>query len=134
MRGLARLGAMRARAESRMASTATIRRRTGTWTTVADRKVPGWQVVESAVPMRLGGADRGASGSRTVATPGGDVETAVRVASFPHGKRYADGDFIDITAGENAGLVLRIVDATSKDQATAYRVPVVEERRPEEWS
>ncbi len=58
----------------------------------------------------------------------------VRRADFPFDTTdLADNDFIDITAGKSAGKAYRIVEAEDQDQATARRVPVVGEQRPEEW-
>lgn len=92
----------------------------------------GYVAVVAGEPFRLGGADRGASGSRVVDTPGGEVAVATRVASFKHDRVLADGDLLEVTAGENAGLFLRVVESTGQDQATARRVQVVEASRPEE--
>jgi hypothetical protein len=44
-----------------------------------------------------------------------------------------DGDLVEMTGGENAGLVLRVLEVAFQDQATARRLPVVEVQRPEEW-
>lgn len=92
-----------------------------------------WSDVLTDEPFRLGGADRGASGSRVLDTPAGEVAVATRVASFRYDTDLRDGDLIEVTAGERVGLVLRIVESTGQDQATALRVQVVEDRRPEEW-
>mgnify|MGYP003296445539 CR=1 FL=1 len=46
----------------------------------------------------------------------------------------ADGDLLDITSGEWAGSVFRVVEAVKGDQHTARRVPIVEVPRPEEWA
>jgi hypothetical protein len=45
----------------------------------------------------------------------------------------ADGDLIEVTSGEWAGDVFRIVAAIRYDQKTARRLPIVEEPRPTEW-
>lgn len=93
-----------------------------------------WSSVATDVAFRLGGSDRGASGSRVVGTPAGEVAVATRVASFKWDQPLSDGDLLEVTAGDCAGLVLRVVDSTGQDQATALRVQVVEDRRPEEWA
>lgn len=130
----AELPYLRAEAEARMLSTATVRR-SGAMVVVDGIESPGWADVVTDVPFRLGGADRGGAGTRTVTIGETEVQLAVRTGSFPAGTTgLQDGDLIEITAGENAGLVLRIVEAAWQDQATARRVPVVEEQRPEEWA
>lgn len=84
-----------------------------------------WATVHTG-PMRLAGAERGASTSRTITTPGGEVQLAVRIAHFPIGTPpFEDGDLIEITAGQNAGTLWRVVEGDRADQQTAYRVPVV---------
>jgi len=118
-----------------MDSTAAVMRKTGDVVTTNGIEVPEWATVEAGVPFRLGGADRGGSGTRTVSVGETDVQLAARVGSFPAATTdLADDDLIEITAGENVGVVLKIVEATWQDQATARRVPVVEEKRPEEWA
>lgn len=133
----AELPFLRAEALGRMASTVTVRRKTGATTQDegTGAEVPVWADVYTAAPFRLGGANQGSTGSRVIELPGGEAAVALRTGHFPHDHDdLADGDLIEITAGENAGLVLRIVEATWQDQATARRVQVVEERRPEEWA
>jgi hypothetical protein len=126
---------MRAMAEDRMTSRAAIMRKTGGTTTVDGLEVPEWATVYADTPFRLGGAQRGGAGTRTVTVGGVSTEVALRVGSLPAANSdLADNDFIEITAGENAGLVLRIIEAAWQDQATARRVPVISEQRPEEWA
>lgn len=126
----ATLPQLRAEAEARMTSTATVRRKTGVM--VQDEstglEVPEWADVYTG-PMRfVGGA------TRTVTIGGVEFQEATGRADFPHDTTdLADGDLIDITAGEWAGTVLSIVEAVKGDQRTARRVPVVEVSRPEEW-
>lgn len=140
MRAPSRLGAMRARAESRMGSTngasdAVVMRPTGATTADPDGfEVPEWATVYTG-PFRLGGANAGSSGYRAVTVGAQELQLAVRVGHFPAGTPdLADGDLIEVTAGENAGLVLRIVEASAADQQTALRLPVVQTQRPEEWA
>lgn len=133
----AQLPFLRAEAEARMTSTATIRRKTGTGgqneTTGLEAGV--WTAVHTDIPFRLGGADRGGAGSRVVTAGGVETVVAVRTGHLPATtSNLQDGDLIDITAGENAGVVLHIVEATWQDQATARRVPVYEVARPSEWA
>ncbi|WP_181312468.1 DUF6093 family protein [Nocardioides campestrisoli] len=96
---------------------------------------PEWEPVHAGVlPFRLGGT-RGAGQTRTVSTPAGDVQVALRTGSFPNeGPDLQDGDLIAIVAGERAGTFWSIVEADAADQQTARRVPVVAAQRPEEWS
>jgi hypothetical protein len=72
---------------------------------------------------------------RTVVVGTTEVQLAVRVGHFPAATTLLrDGDLIEITAGENAGLVLQIIEAAWQDQATARRVPVMAVQRPAEWT
>jgi hypothetical protein len=111
-----------------------VRRRTGTTKDADGFDVGVWTVVYTG-PFRLGGANAGSSGTRTVTVGSTELQLAVRTGHFPHDTSgLADGDLIDVTAGENAGLVLRIVEATTADQQTALRLPVVQTQRPKEWA
>lgn len=119
-----------------MTSRATLYRKTGE--TAQDEttglEVPVWDVVYTDLPFRLGGSDSGDSASRREDIGGVEVQVAVRVGHLPASTAdLSDGDFIDVTAGENAGTAWRIVEAAFKDQATARRVPLLAEDRPEEW-
>lgn len=122
-------------AEARMTSRCTVRRRGGPAVVVDGFKVPAWTVVHSDLPVRVGGVSRGANPARRDDLAAGEVEVAVRTAHFPYSTAdLADSDYVEITSGENAGLVIRIVEATWQDQATARRVPVVSVVRPKEWA
>ena len=136
MRAVGRLGAFRAMAESRMTSTAAVLRKTGGTTTDGNGfTVPVWATVEAASPFRLGGANQGSSGTRTEDVGGVEFQTAIRVGHFPIAvDDLRDGDYIEVTAGENDGLVLRVIEGDWQDQATARRVPVVATERPAEWA
>ena len=125
----------RAAAEARMTSRCTIRRKTDQTTTVDGFEVPVWDTTYTALPLRLVSESTGTTQSRRVETAGVEYELAMRTAHFPAStSNLRDGDLIDVTAGENAGMVLRIVEADWSDQTTARRVPVVATQRPEEWS
>jgi hypothetical protein len=132
----AELPYLRAEAEARMLSRVTIHHATGATTPNADGyDVPAWEVVASDVPFRLGGANAGSSGFRTVTIGTTEVQVAVRIGHFPADTTgLVDGDLIEVTSGENAGAVLRIVESAWQDQATARRVPVIAVQRPEEWA
>lgn len=132
----AELPFLRAEAEARMTSRVTVRRKTGQWTQDEDtgEELQQWRVVYANLPFRLGGSGRSGGSSRTVRVGEEEYEQAFRTGSFPASTNdLADGDYIEVTAGENAGAVLTIVEAEWQDQATARRVPVVEASRPEEW-
>lgn len=131
----AELPFLRAEAVARMKSTAAVMRKTGAMTTDVDGyEVPEWATVYADTPFRLGGANSGSAGSRTVTVGNVSTELAVRVGHFPAtADLLADGDLVEITAGENVGMVLQIIEADWQDQATAHRVPVVGAQRPEEW-
>lgn len=131
----AELAEHRADAESRMTSRCVIRRDNGLAPQQSDGVQPrAWLTVHTDLPCRVSGPSRGAATSRTVSTPGGDVEVPVRTWSVKHDTtNLEDGDLIEITAGPCAGEVLVIVDASQADQRTAYRVPVIGAHRPEEW-
>lgn len=131
----AELPFLRAEALGRMTSRVVVMRKTGL--TDQDEEtgaeVPEWAAVHIDIPFRLGGS-KGSAGTRTVTVGAAEVQVATRVGSFAYDTDdLLDGDLIDITSGENAGLVLRIVEADWADQQTARRVPVVSESRPEEW-
>lgn len=117
-----------------MSSTCTVRRMTGR--TGQDEstgeEVPEWDVIYAG-PFRLG-TSTGNSPTRTEDVSGVEVQRALNTAHFPvSASAIADGDLIDVTAGENAGAVLRIVDAAWSDQRTARRYPVESTERPGEW-
>ncbi len=118
-----------------MLSRCTIRRQTGE--TAEDDEgyeVPVWADVYTALSMRLAGSIRGQSQFRRAETAGVEFEIAMRTAHFPVSTEdLRDNDLVEITSGDNAGMVLRIVEADFQDQATARRVPVVATQRPEEW-
>lgn len=123
-------------AEARMTSRCTIRRETDRFDQDEDTGIesPLWDVLYTDLPFRLGGTYRGDAPSRRVEVGGVELQVAVRVGHLPASTSgLADGDLIDVTAGENAGLVFRIVEAEWQDQATARRVPLLAVDRPEEW-
>lgn len=116
-----------------MTSTATVKRE-GAPTTVDGLEVPGWTTVHTALSGRLTGS-RNAASSRTVTIGQTEVQLAVREWHCPADTTgLRDGDVIEITAGENVGVFLRVAESSWQDQATARRVPVVEIQEPEGWS
>lgn len=125
---------LRAEAEARMLSTCVVRRMTGRAVQNEDTglETPTWTAVYTG-RMRLGGS-RNAATTRTESIAGVDVQVALRIAHFPADTDgLLDGDLIDITGGENTGLVLRIAETAWQDQATARRYPVESADRPGEW-
>ncbi len=103
-------------------------------TTNADGyEVPAWEIPHADLPCRLA-SKAGAGQSRTVSTPGGDVQIASRELHVPAGTPdVRDGDLWEVTEGENAGTVWQVVEADGADQTTALRLPVVAAERPKEW-
>ena len=128
------LPSLRAEAEARMTSRVTIYRK-GAPTPSGDLMTPSWSVVASEVPFRLGKTGDGTQ-SRTVRVGETEVQVSVRTGHFPATfDDLADGDFLEVTAGENVGRVYRVVEVDWSDQATARRVPVVADQAPEGgWS
>jgi len=118
-----------------MTSRATVRRKTGAMTTdERGREVPAWEVVHENLPTRQSGTAGNASPYRTRNVGGAEFTVAARIQHFPASTTdLRDGDLVEITAGENAGAVLQIIEADWQDQATARRVPVVAVDRPKEW-
>jgi len=118
-----------------MTSTCTIRRRSGARDTASNGMVTDeWTVAYTGLPIRVSGNYRSASPTTGHAQQGTDVNLAHRVANLPVSTTdLADGDLIEITAGDNVGLILRITEASWQDQATARRVPVEEATRPRGW-
>jgi hypothetical protein len=127
----AELPFLRAEAEARMQSTCTVRRKTGQMVQneTTGEEVPEWEAVHTDLPFRLIHGR-----SRTVTIGGVEFEEATARGDMPSDTTdLADGDLIEVTAGEWADTVWRIVEAVKGDQMTARRVPVVEVARPSEW-
>jgi len=127
-------------AEARMGaenggSTVTIRRKTGNMTT-NDRglEVPEWAVIHEDLPARLSGTAANSAPYSTQNIGGVGFTVAARVLNLPASTTdLADDDFADITAGDNAGGVVQLIEVGWQDQTTARRIPVVAVERPEEW-
>lgn len=120
-----------------MESRVTIRRKTSATTQdpTSGLEVPVWAITYTDHPFRLDEAGRSGIGGQRSETVGGVTRTlGYRIAHLPASTDdLADRDFVEITSGENAGLVLMVVESTSADQKTARRCPVVEAQRPTEW-
>lgn len=131
----AELPFLQSEAEARMTARVSVMRKTGGKTVVNGLEVPEWAAVHVDLPFRLAGSSTGDGGTRTVTIGGVQYQQATGVGHMPAATAdLKDNDLIDVTSGEWAGTVLRIVEATKKDQATARRVPVVEVARPTEWA
>lgn len=125
----------RADALSRMTSTCTIRRFTGRSTGEDGFDVDTYATIITDSPCRVAGPSRGGATARREAVGQVEVEAALRVLHLPaETTGIADGDLVDVTSGETAGLALKIVEATWADQQTARRFAVVEIQRPPEWA
>lgn len=130
------LGELRGHALARMTSTANVRRPTGRTAQGADGlEANVWDTVHTGVPFGLGGSTSGDGGSRRITVAGNEYQQATGIGRFPHDLTdLADGDHVEVVAGEWAGSVFAVIEATKKDQATSRRVPVVEVSRPSEWA
>lgn len=117
-----------------MTSVCAVMRKTGGSTTTNGIETPEWATVYASSPVRIAGAPRGGSGSRSTVVGGVEVALALRVANFPAGTVLRDNDLIEVTTGDLDGRVYRVLEGDWQDQATALRVPVVAERRPGEWA
>lgn len=116
-----------------MTSRATVKR-PGEPVKVDGLEVDGWATIHEDLPGRIA-ANRGAGQSRTVRIGETEVQIAVREWHCPAGTEdIQDGDVLEVTAGENAGIFFRVVESAWQDQATARRLPVVEIQEPEGWS
>lgn len=117
-----------------MLSRCTVRRRTGDFVVTNGFKVPIWSVEHTDLAIRLAGTSNGAARSAFRDAGSAVSADASREAHVPATTaNLADGDYIEITSGENAGLVLEVIEATWQDQATARRMPVTSVPRPQEW-
>lgn len=125
----------RAAAEARMTSRCTIRRKTGNMVIDAEnQEVPEWIVVHTDLPCRLA-TSQGAIKSRTQTPGDAELERAAPDLHVPAlTSDLANNDVAEITTGENAGEVARLLETSGTDQATARRIPVESVERPQEWS
>lgn len=122
----AELPFLRAEAEARMTSRATIRRLDG-YAEVNRMREPNWVTVATAVPVRLGAA---ASSTASIGTA--TTEAVRDNAHLPVGTDLAAGDLLEVV-GEHGTSVWRVTAVSRPDQATALRVLVVSTPRPKEW-
>lgn len=131
----AELPFLQAEAQARMTSTAIIRRKTGQMTKDANGyELPEWIVVAASTPLRLAGTAANSAPYKTETPNVSEINRAARVAHFPASLTgLANDDYLEITTGENAGTVWRLIEAAGQDQATARRLPVEQVDRPSEW-
>jgi hypothetical protein len=130
----------RAAAEARMgaengSSTGVLRRKTGQMVkTESGYESPEWEIVADPTPLRLAGTAANSAPYKTETPNVSEINRAARVAHFPVSlTELRNDDYLEITAGENAGTVWRLIEATWQDQATARRIPVEQVDRPSEW-
>jgi hypothetical protein len=119
----------RTAALARMDSEVIARRKTGSSTIVNGVKVPEWEVVHAALPYR-----HVPKGSRPVTIGGAEFSEATARGDVPHDTTdVRDDDHYEITSGEWAGTVVKVIEAVKGDQRTARQLPVKEVPRPSEW-
>jgi hypothetical protein len=121
-------------AEARMTSRCNLWRKTGGVTTVGNFEQPEWVTAYTDHPVRIASTHNGAAPSSRIESGGVPAEQARREAHFSASTVLRDGDMIEMTSGDCAGLVFRVVEADPQDQATARRVRVVAAQRPTEWA
>lgn len=117
-----------------MTSRVTVKRQSGTTTSPDGYEVPAWAVVYADLPFRSAGGGVADGGSRGVSVGGVTFEDATGVGNFPHpSEDLADGDVLEVTAGEWVGDFYRIIAAIRYDQHTARRLPIQETAKPDGW-
>lgn len=132
----AELPFLRAEAEARMVARVTVYRKSGRQ--VQDESTgeesPEWLPIHLDLPARFP-PDRDGGKSRQVSVGGVDVVVGLREFHVPYfTDDLAEGDFVEVISGRSSGSVWRIVEASPPgDQATAYRLDIVQESRPDEW-
>lgn len=117
-------------------STVKVWRRTGrrSQNEATGKLSPEWTVPHEALPARIDFTSSSDGGSRTERPDDVEVEVATAVGHFPAiTPDLQDGDYVEVTAGEGAGEVWRIVKVVRGDQKTALRLPMRSADRPVEW-
>lgn len=119
-----------------MTSRCTVWRKTGGYVVNGDgAQVPEWAAVYVNLPCRVSSGSSSDGGSRGVTIGAVTFEDATGVVHLPHpSDLLEDDDLFELTEGDWAGDVYRIVAAIRYDQQTARRLPIVEAARPEEWA
>lgn len=128
------VSAGRAAAEARMTSRCTIHRQTGNMVLDADnQQVPEWEIIYTDLPCRIASSPSAAR-SRTQRPGEAEIERATPRSDFPaSATNLRDNDLQEVTAGDNTGDVLKLLESDWVDQATARRIPVMAVERPTEW-
>ena len=120
----------------RMTSTATFRRKTGA---TAQNETTGevgdvWETTHTDLPGRLDAGHGHAGRVRAVDVAGVQIVAPDPEWHAPWGTtNVREGDYIDVTAGDSAPVVLRVREVPVGDQQTALRLPVEVVDRPSEW-
>lgn len=132
-----RLARGRAAAQARMLSRVSVMRKTEMLAQDINtgREDAAWATVYSDLPFRLDRSGSGqAGGARTRNIADSRVENTISLGRVPHDTDdLVDGDLLVITAGESAGTVWRISDASRGDQQTDRRFEIEQTKRPSEW-
>lgn len=125
----------RARAEQRMQSRVTVHRKGPTKPDpVTGFHRPTWTTPHVGLPFRLDSPGTNDGGSRAVDIGGVEVEGATAMGHVPWDTvDLQDDDLFEITDGECAGDVYRLVKATRTQQKTARRLPLVDAKNGREW-
>lgn len=124
------LVAGRRAAESRMTSTAVVRRPGGKTTDANGFEVDGWTEVYAALPCWV---DSG--GVRTVRVGDVEMQLAAPKMKVPHDTDLLrDGDLAAVVGGPCDGRFFRFVETTPLDQKKQQVFTVVETDRPGGWS
>lgn len=120
-----------------MTSRATIHRATAgaPQNEVTGLKGSTWTAVATAVPLRLKAGSASSAGNIRREVVGGiELSQSLAQGYMPAATTgIRDNDLIEITSGEWAGTVWRILEATKGDQLTSRRLPLIETTRPAEW-
>lgn len=129
------LAAGRRAAESRMTSRVTIHRAGPKQVDpITGYEEPTWTTPHVDLPFRLDGPGTNDGGSREVSIGGVAIEGATTMGHVPALTRdLEDDDLLEVTSGEWAGTVWRLVRAIGLDQKTARRLPLVDAKNGREW-
>lgn len=125
------LAEFRAEAVSEMTSRANVRRITGRGPRNPDTgaETSSWAMAHAGIPFNLKGGR-----SRTITIGGIEFTEATAEGHLPADTfDLIDEDLIEVTAGEWAGTVWRVLEAVKGDRDVKRRLPIVEAARPPEW-
>lgn len=127
-------------ANARMTSACVVRRKgsAGARDPITGHRPVQWDQVypidADAGPFRIG-ALRGMAASYVAdGATAGEYTAAVRTGHWPHDTTgLADGDVVEVLAGEQAGTFWRITESAGADQMTALRLSIRQLPCPEDW-